>query len=383
MRVLYVAPRYHTNQIPVVKGWIENGHQVKFISQFAGTPEDYSILQPVILGYSKLFEYIMKLYRMLFCRKEKSAKKEFDLRVKAGFPPLGSVKRQLGAFQPELVIVRERSVYNIPFTFYCRKRNIPVILYNQSPLWDRAGQKAGWKKKALLSMLPQMRITPVLGFQKEGMKKTPNSRFVPFVMETHCPPEERTYFRDDKIQLLCVGRYEGRKNLLLLVDAVKDLILPYKLHLTIIGEATDQNQKEYLSQLKERIKNNSLEEHITLLQNCSMEKMYEEYKRADLFVLPSTKERASISQLEAMSCSLPVICSDTNGSACYVSNGVNGFLFRDNDMDDLQEKLKAMVSDRSRILAMGRSSYELVCSKYQFRNYYEAVMECLREGMNL
>ena len=52
-------------------------------------------------------------------------------------------------------------------------------------------------------------------------------------------------------------------------------------------------------------------------------------------------------------------------------------------MDDLQEKLKAMVSDRSRILAMGRSSYELVCSKYQFRNYYEAVMECLREGMNL
>lgn len=377
MRVLYVAPRYHTNQIPVVKGWLKNGHEVRFISQFAGTPEDYSVLQPVVLGYSKLFECIMRSYRMFFCRREKSAKKEFDLRIKAGFPPFGSVRKQLCGFQPELVIVRERSVYNIPFTLYCRKRNIPVILYNQSPLWDRSGQKEGWKKKALLSMLPQMRITPVLGFQKEGMKKTPNSRFVPFVMEMHCSPEERTYFRDDKIQMLCVGRYEKRKNLLLLMDAVRDVMPLYKVHLTIIGEATDQNQKEYLALLKEKIKKYRLEKHITLLKNCSRAKMYEEYKRADLFVLPSTKERASISQLEAMSCSLPVICSDTNGSACYVEEGVNGFLFRDNNADDLKEKIKAIVSDRNRILDMGRNSYELVCSKYQFQNYYEAVMGCL------
>lgn len=383
MRVLYVAPRYHTNQIPVVKGWLENGHEVRFISQFAGTPEDYTILQPVVLGYSKLFEYIMKLYRTLFCRKEKSAKKEFDLRIKAGFPPLGSVRKQLGDFQPELVIVRERSVYNIPFTLYCRKRNIPVVLYNQSPLWDRIGQKNGWKKKILLSMLPKMRITPVLGVQKEGMQKMRDGRFVPFVMETHCPPEERTYFRNNEIQLLCVGRYEKRKNLLLLVDAVRDLMPLYKVHLTIIGEATDQNQKEYLALLKEKIKKYRLEEQITLLQNYNMEKMYEEYKRADLFVLPSTKERASISQLEAMSCSLPVICSDTNGSACYVEEGVNGFLFRDNDMEDLREKIKTMVSDRNRILDMGKNSYELVCSRYQFRNYYEAVMEYLGDSMNL
>lgn len=97
----------------------------------------------------------------------------------------------------------------------------------------------------------------------------------------------------------------------------------------------------------------------------------------------SPEERASISQLEAMSCSLPVICSDTNGSACYVEEGVNGFLFRDNDMEDLREKIKTMVSDRKRILDMGRNSYELICSKYQFRNYYEAVMKYLGDSMNL
>ena len=57
MRVLYVAPRFHTNQIPIIRGWVKNGDQVLFISQFSGAVEDYTDLQPVVLGYSKLFEW--------------------------------------------------------------------------------------------------------------------------------------------------------------------------------------------------------------------------------------------------------------------------------------------------------------------------------------
>ena len=40
MRVLYVAPRFHTNQIPIIRGWVKNGDQVLFISQFSGAVED-------------------------------------------------------------------------------------------------------------------------------------------------------------------------------------------------------------------------------------------------------------------------------------------------------------------------------------------------------
>ena len=65
MRVLYVAPRYHTNQIPVMKGWQAGGHEVVFISQFAGTPEDYTVLKPIILGYSRIFECFIKGYACL------------------------------------------------------------------------------------------------------------------------------------------------------------------------------------------------------------------------------------------------------------------------------------------------------------------------------
>ena len=28
MRVAYVAPRFHTNQVPIIKGWVEDGDEV-------------------------------------------------------------------------------------------------------------------------------------------------------------------------------------------------------------------------------------------------------------------------------------------------------------------------------------------------------------------
>ena len=54
------------------------------------------------------------------------------------------------------------------------------------------------------------------------------------------------------------------------------------------------------------------------------------YKRNDVFVLLSEKEQASISQLEAMSYNLAIICSNDNGSAHYVKNSFNGFVIEPN-----------------------------------------------------
>ena len=101
------------------------------------------------------------------------------------------------------------------------------------------------------------------------------------------------------------------------------------------------------------------------------------YERTDLFVLPSTLEPASISQLEAMAFSIPVICSDTNGSACYVENGHNGYLFRDNEEKSLKEAMEKIIKDPGLLKEMGRNSYQDVKEKYQFENYYEGVMECI------
>lgn len=383
MRVLYVAPRYHTNQIPVMKGWQAGGHEVLFISQFAGTPEDYTVLKPIILGYSRIFECFMKGYACLLCRGQKSLKKEFDLRTKIGFPPVTKAETYIRKFQPELVIVRERSVYNIPFWLACRKKKIPCILYNQSPLWDRRDRDRGLGRRLFLKLLPRVRMTPVMGQKAPGKEMTPHSVFVPFVMEPRVAPEEKPHYTDGRIQILCVGRYEERKNLFLLLDAFGGLSKEYSLHLTIVGEALDESKIDYYERLRRKVSESGLDQAVTLHRNFNREQMYEEYRGADLFVLPSTRERASIAQLEAMSCSLPVICSDTNGSACYVEDGRNGRLFRDGDEKDLKNVMETLVRDREGLLRMGSESFRLTKENYSFDSYYEAIMKCRAEAARL
>ena len=61
MKVIYMSHRYHTNQTTIMKGWKENGHEVRFLSQYAGKIEDYKYIKPIVVGYSlpfRIFDYI-------------------------------------------------------------------------------------------------------------------------------------------------------------------------------------------------------------------------------------------------------------------------------------------------------------------------------------
>ena len=39
-----------------MRGLKARGHEILFLSQYAGKVEDYSDLHPVVIGYSRLFE---------------------------------------------------------------------------------------------------------------------------------------------------------------------------------------------------------------------------------------------------------------------------------------------------------------------------------------
>lgn len=380
MRVLYVAPRYHTNQIPIVKGWMENGHQVMFISQFQSTPEDYSILKPIVLGYWKPLEMLIHMMAKLRYHRRYAVGKEYAIKIKVCIPPLHKMKQYVNEFKPDVMILRERSLYNIPFYRFSVKHHIPCILYNQSPIWDKPDRDQGLLHRILIRFLPAKRMSPVLGKEEVGKVRMKNSFYVPFVIEPRIAPEQKTHFAKGKIQILCVGRYEKRKNLFLLIDVIRDLVSRYDLALTIIGEANDDSQQDYYDRLQKRINEYGMTERCCLLKNLSIEEMYHEYEKADLFVLPSTKERASVSQLEAMSCSVPVICSETNGTACYVVNGKNGYVFRDMDSQDLKEKIELVIADQEKLVQMGINSYNEVMEKYRFSNYYNSILNIIDQN---
>lgn len=380
MKFLYIAPRYHTNQADIMKGLKEHGHEVCFISHYASLIEDYSCVTPVVLGYSKLYQLIDFLYVKVIHRKDPVA---IIYKIQHGFPPLGKLKKIIYEFGPDLVILRERSLYSIAAYLLCKRKGYPCILYNQSPLWSEPPKK-DFRHRMVDRLSPKMRMTPVMGVKKPGLSIGENDYFVPFVVEPRKAPQERTYFANDTIHILCIGKYEPRKHHLMLLEAVEKLLFKREsgvaddrvnVRVTLIGEATMPFQKEYCEKVRQYVSAHHMEAIVTVKTNVPRSQMEAEYLSADIYVIPSTFEMASVSQLEAMSYSLPVICSDTNGTACYVEDGKTGYLFRDCDGEDLQRKLTAMLFDREGIRRMGAAGYQTLVEKYNFKRYYDTIME--------
>ena len=374
MRFLYVAHRYHTNQAPIMKGLVEHGHKVCFVSHYQGKIEDYNYVTPVVAGYSVLFSVANWVYVHILQRKNSKA---CDMRLKYGFPSLQRIRKIVKQFAPDVMIIRERSVYSIFTCLACRGLGIPMILYNQSPLWEDE-IKNDFPHRLVRSLLPPVRITPVMGVKGEGKVKEEGAIFVPFVMEPALPPEKKEWFRGGRTNILCVGKYEERKNILMLLEILADLVGQYNFILTVAGECADHFEREYKEKLERFIEEHRLSEKVSLLENVDHKDMEKLYAGADLFVLPSTREPASISQLEAMAFSVPVICSDTNGTACYVKNGNSGYLFRDNDLSSLKETIIKILEHPCTLIEMGNNSYQDIKEECQFEKYFEGIMECMQ-----
>lgn len=374
MHILYVAPRYHTNQIPIMEGWLAHGDEVLFLVQYAGQSEDYRVIQPVVLGYGPLYRAFEKIYLRLR-RKQENA---LDLRLKYGSPAMRKLRHLMREFKPDVVITRERSFYSMAVTFLCRLFGYPVVLYNQTPLWEKE-RKDDPAHRIVRRLTPKYRITPVLtlGQGTEGKTREEYAYYLPFLMKPHLAPQARAYFDQGRINLFAIGKYQKRKNHRMLVEAVEELHKSWPVHLKIAGEVSNSFHEAYYQELAAYIQEHRLQDVVELKVNLKRDEIFEIYKKTDLFVLASTGEPAAVSHLEAMSFSVPVISGEDNGTACYVEDGINGYIFRDNDKEDLQKKMEEIISDRERLKEMGAESYRLVLERHQFDGYYEKVMEIL------
>ena len=377
MKVLYMSHRYHTNQTTIMKGWVENGHEVRFLSQYAGKVEDYTYVKPIVVGYSKLFMAFDYIYVHLLKRKDPFA---IDMKLKCGVPPIGKLAKYIKEFKPDVAVIRERSIYTICMNAICRHYHIPTILYNLSPVWDKP-KKMDMAHKIVWKLTPKYRITPtnLVGIDFTGLVKDKYGYWAPFLMEPQMSPEEKTYFADGRINVFCIGKYQERKNLQMMIEVVEKLLPKYDLHLTIAGEVSNHFHEEYYERVTAYVREHKLEDKVTFYRNLNRKEISEQYSKADVYVVPSTGEPASITVIEAMAFSVPAISGTDNGTASYIDYGKTGYVFEDNDKEDLKDKLEKIICDRENLMKMGAAGYDHVREHFQFRNYYGRIEEILKK----
>ena len=365
----------------IMKGWKEHGDEICFLTQFQGKIEDYTYVRPVQIGHTKLFNWFNHIYVTKLNKNNPAAK---DMCLRYGVPPMKKMRAAIEAFHPDLVILRERSLYTIWTYRICRKLGVRTFLYNLSPVWaEKSWFKDDLPHRIVRKLTPEYRFSPThqIGYDMTGKVRDSHSYFAPFLVEPKCPPEQKKYFQDGFINIFEIGKYQERKNHFLMVEAVEMLRSKYPdIRLTIAGELSDDFHRDYKKRLEEYIAEHQLNEIVTLKYNLNREEVGKEYLKADLFVVPSTGEPASITVIESMAYSVPSISGTDNGTADYITPGITGEIFRDCDVDDLVAKMDSILSDRNKIPVMGRAGYNYILSRHQFANYYSVISQMIEDS---
>lgn len=110
------------------------------------------------------------------------------------------------------------------------------------------------------------------------------------------------------------------------------------------------------------------------------------YRLCDVFVLPTKflfesdvpAEAWGCVLNEVMSCGKPVIATDAVAAAYdLIKNGVNGFMVKENNVEELYESLKKIVSDDELAEKMGGESRRIIDGGFTFTHTFRGVSEAV------
>ncbi len=99
------------------------------------------------------------------------------------------------------------------------------------------------------------------------------------------------------------------------------------------------------------------------------------YHMADIYISPSHVDGSSVSLLEALACGMPCLVSDIPGNREWIEEGVNGWLFRDGDADDLAEKILLAIKNRRSFGRIGKAARKTAEERADWRKNFGKLLE--------
>ncbi len=160
-----------------------------------------------------------------------------------------------------------------------------------------------------------------------------------FVDTDYFSPDDTEKEFGNICKIICVGRDNPQKNQLRFFEAIKLLVdRGTCLHVDWYGSF----EASYGLRCKDRIEELNLEKYVTL--KGETKNVRDEYRKHDVFCLPSIYEGFPNVLCEAMSCGLPVLCSNVCDNPNIVKDGINGFLFNPTNVTEIAERIADFVA---------------------------------------
>ncbi|MCD6576493.1 MAG: glycosyltransferase family 4 protein [Anaerolineaceae bacterium] len=109
------------------------------------------------------------------------------------------------------------------------------------------------------------------------------------------------------------------------------------LHMIMLGGGSQEKQ------VKDFINAHGLSDQIHFYGYQKNERLAEYYQAADAYLSASHIDGSSVALMESMACGCPALVSDIPSNLEWISDGVEGWVFRDGDAEDLAKKILTAV----------------------------------------
>lgn len=175
---------------------------------------------------------------------------------------------------------------------------------------------------------------------------------------------------NNPVRILTAARVMPQKNVINYIKAIKQVVdRGYNIKIDWYGASHNQ---EYMDLCKQTIIDNNLSGIFNLYPASN--NIIKEYQTSDAFCLPSIYEGYPNVVCEAMSCGLPILCSNVCDNGRIVEDTDNGYLFDPRNIDGIinsivtfikcKEEKKAIYGKRSREIAVDKFSATVFINKY-------------------
>ncbi|WP_249900986.1 glycosyltransferase [Paenibacillus sp. PK3_47] len=178
----------------------------------------------------------------------------------------------------------------------------------------------------------------------------------------------------EKILFLFPATFETRKNQKLLLEAVGMLPQAFaeKAEFLLLGKVNEEFYYQELQSKAKELPNVKISGPVPYSQLMNI------YRETSCVVVPSIDDPLPVVLTEAMMMSKIVLCSDMTGTARYIEDGVNGFVFSCKSALELKQKIEFIISNFNaldKLRAAGRGTYEKYFSQEKFSVDLISVME--------
>ena len=200
------------------------------------------------------------------------------------------------------------------------------MLDRVAPVVSALGVVRHWARRGMaMSAVSDVAAAPlrrILGTSAE-VTVLPNGIDVDAWRPTHRPPDDGT------VRVVTAMRLATRKRpvpLLRVIRRARELV-PQEvgLHVEVLGEGPDRAKVERF------VSEHAMVGWVSLPGRVTRDELKVRYAAADIYISPGELESFGIAALEARTAGLPVIARQGSGVGEFVTDGVNGYLARDDD----------------------------------------------------